>query len=147
MALKTDLLNGRLIYRENTHPESWFWLIRHFLGLLPIPLFPKYSNGHKFDWEYMAMKCKLYGHKSELDFDIAWRLMMLPESHIIMAHSLINFLRLVAKKIDRKVNKRNALILTKYFSSTLFIRPYRLENNTEVLTFLYKIYFKQKLSE
>lgn len=78
-------LKHRLVYDvyfehlSNYLPGTYFWLIRHFIGLLPIPLLPKYANGVTFDWRYLAEKCKTFlkkyqSHqekKFELDYILA----------------------------------------------------------------------------
>lgn len=39
-------------------PGILLWILRHFLGLLPLPLLPDYANGQYFSWKRLAQLCK-----------------------------------------------------------------------------------------
>lgn len=41
-------------------PGTYLWVIRHFLGILPIPLIPKYSNEISIDWNRLSDQCQDY---------------------------------------------------------------------------------------
>lgn len=55
-------------------PGAYFWLIRHFLGLLPIPLLPSYSQEIRFDWISLSDKCKNFLQHYESQRDKKYRL-------------------------------------------------------------------------
>lgn len=44
----------------NYLPSTYMWLIRHFLGLLPIPLLPQFSNNILFEWNRLSDQCQDY---------------------------------------------------------------------------------------
>ncbi|XP_066138534.1 uncharacterized protein [Euwallacea fornicatus] len=81
-------LKDRLVFALDYHaatkdfsPGAYFWLLRHFLGLLPIPLLPAYTGGINFEWKSVANECKKYFNcynsyeqKRNLEYNIAqWK--------------------------------------------------------------------------
>lgn len=63
---------------EEYSPGSFFWVIRHFFGLLPLPILPSYTKDVHFYWNTLADKCKSVfkyhaddTERDNLDYDIA----------------------------------------------------------------------------
>ncbi|XP_044259455.1 uncharacterized protein LOC123007970 [Tribolium madens] len=125
--LKENLLSGQL-YEKSIHPLTFFWIIRHFLGVLPLPLFAKYSNGRKFNWEFLAGQCRKHKMRAsyQLDLEISWAIHRLPQAHIALIYALVNFFRTISlRRYSDKLDKTSVTSLVVYFSSSLFVRPYR----------------------
>lgn len=126
--LKQTLLSGELCYKRDVHPLTYLWIIRHFLGLLPLPLFTRYSNGKKFRWVELARQCRRYRMQSsfQLDSNISWSIQRLPEHHIMLIHELMKFFqRISVRRYSDKLDKSSVTSVVNYFSSSLFVRPYR----------------------
>ncbi|XP_063908684.1 uncharacterized protein LOC135126589 isoform X2 [Zophobas morio] len=127
--LKETLVNGKLHHCDKMPPSSLFWLLRHFLGLLPLPLFPHFTDGRSYNWEYLATQCRLSKMDSdaELESEIAWWVHRLPKVNIMLIYTLINFLRKIStrRRSSTKLNWENIMAATTYFGPSLFVRPYR----------------------
>ncbi|XP_050300917.1 uncharacterized protein LOC126739326 isoform X2 [Anthonomus grandis grandis] len=133
-----DKLISSLDYRitENYTPGSYFWVLRHFFGLLPVPVCPKYTKGAKFEWASLAEECKylLKNHdknkKGLLDYDIAQNINMLPIENGNMLSIMVKFLRkLSVKKTTfkekQKYDRMTLKLICEYFSPCMFDRPFR----------------------
>ncbi|EEZ98817.2 hypothetical protein TcasGA2_TC004423 [Tribolium castaneum] len=124
--LKETLLSGQLRYKKDIQPLTFLWLIRHFLGVLPLPLFTKYSNGRKYNWDFLASQCQKHRTCYQLDLEISWAIHRLPKAHVVLIYTLINFFRNISlKRYSDKLDKTSVTALVVYFSSSLFVRPYR----------------------
>nr|XP_023025401.1 uncharacterized protein LOC111513424 isoform X1 [Leptinotarsa decemlineata] len=116
-------------------PETYFWLIRHFLGLLPISLLPKYAGGFVFDWEVLAKNSKniiCYDRRNQdekklLDYLIAKSLNNLPAQHLLLFSVLIIFFLKVSQRLVKPygLNRQTLLSLLQYYCGSIFTRPYR----------------------
>lgn len=49
-------------------PGALLWIIRHFIGLLPLPLMPHYTNNKFFNWKKLSLMCKQYLTSKEENF-------------------------------------------------------------------------------
>nr|CAH7737312.1 unnamed protein product [Callosobruchus chinensis] len=127
-----------ILYRTG----SYFWLLRHFLGLLPIPLLPDYTNGIYFDWNYLAERCKRFfkdQHRSVcnvIDYDIAMNLNFLPFEHFLLLSYMMVFLRKVCQKSvnDSKLDKESLKFIVNYYCASMFMRPYRPGEKVEAMS-------------
>ncbi|KAJ8918030.1 hypothetical protein NQ315_011486 [Exocentrus adspersus] len=125
-----DIKNERL----DEAPGAYFWIIRHFLGLLPIPLLPTYSGDVRFEWSNLSEKCRyfLQHYESErskkylLDYKIAENLSLLPFEHFLLLTILIHFVRRLSQKTrhGRQINRKSLLFLSKYYGASTCVRPY-----------------------
>ncbi|KAK9890631.1 hypothetical protein WA026_011991 [Henosepilachna vigintioctopunctata] len=132
LKLKQMMLNSS--YLEGT-PQSFLWLIEHFLGMLPIPLLPHYSNGVHLEWLYLSEQCKkLFQHyhkerriSYDLDYDVTREMSKLPTQHYLLLNLHMIFMREVSffMNKNKKICRRNATYYTKYFTPSIFIRPFR----------------------
>ncbi|ENN80790.1 uncharacterized protein LOC109533267 [Dendroctonus ponderosae] len=133
LTLKNQLVlspNGHL---ESSAPGAYLWVIRHFLGLLPLPLFPSFTKGANFDWLLLstgcrrAFKCHSLARDS-LDTAIARFLNALPQENLRLIKMLICLLRrLAAKRIPEgkaSLSRASLKALSCYFSGALFVRPF-----------------------
>ncbi|XP_022920033.2 uncharacterized protein [Onthophagus taurus] len=117
-----------------TPPGVILWVIRHFMGLLPIPLLPSYSDEKYFNWYQLARVCKqtFLQHRivdvnnGLLTAKIAKDLLRLPSSNLLLFAILVQFIRLIAsnKYAKKRLNHLTAYYMVRYFCSTLFLRPY-----------------------
>ncbi|XP_076253174.1 uncharacterized protein LOC143191689 [Rhynchophorus ferrugineus] len=115
---------------QNYHPKIYFWVLRHFFGLLPLPLLPTYTNGIWFDWHSIANEC-LYilrnprgSNRNILDHEIMGSINMLPLQNRILLQTFIDFLKKICISRNKFYNRR-LYYLAKYFSQSLLCRPYR----------------------
>lgn len=116
---------------EDCAPGAYLWVIRHFLGLLPLPLFPGCTKGTKFDWPTLSTGCrrafKNHSLARDVDTEIARLLNELPEENLRLVKMLMSFLRrMAAKRCEGKSSLRRASLraLCAYFSGAMFIRPF-----------------------
>ncbi|XP_066138533.1 uncharacterized protein [Euwallacea fornicatus] len=137
-------LKDRLVFALDYHaatkdfsPGAYFWLLRHFLGLLPIPLLPAYTGGINFEWKSVANECKKYFNcynsyeqKRNLEYNIAQKIGMLPMQNLTFLNAFIQLLRVISfKKTKRsnqyQFNRKSLKALVNYYCPSLFIRPYQ----------------------
>ncbi|CAH1109189.1 unnamed protein product [Psylliodes chrysocephalus] len=109
---------------------AYFWIIRHFLGLLPIPLIPKITSTHRYNWEELSRKCRnllrtnKFRNRKEFNFfnySIAKSLNNLPKEHILMLNTVVVFIREVSKE---KSSENILQSLLRYYCDAVFIRPF-----------------------
>lgn len=52
-------------------PGALLWILRHFLGLLPLPILPHYTDGETFQWIKLSEHCWRYiiGSKKGMRFE------------------------------------------------------------------------------
>ncbi|VEN60248.1 unnamed protein product [Callosobruchus maculatus] len=124
-------------YRTGTY----FWLLRHFLGLLPIPLLPSYTHGTYFDWNYLAERCKRFFKDQNrsmcniIDYDIAMNLNFLPFEHFLLVSYMMVFLRKVCQKSinNSQFDKESLKVVVNYYCGSMFMRPYRPGEKVEAM--------------
>ncbi|CAH1183435.1 unnamed protein product [Phaedon cochleariae] len=132
-------------------PGSYFWLIRHFLGLLPIPLLPKYFHKFTYDWENLGKKCQMVLSHNKYDANsnyqvnnsIARYIDSLPTEHFLLLTTLVNFIRKIAFRFG-VLHKHNFVCLAKYYCGSVFIRPYRPGHRDDRKVFPLFIYLLSK---
>ncbi|XP_044753857.1 uncharacterized protein LOC123313172 [Coccinella septempunctata] len=139
--MKENLLNFKHTLLDGS-PQSYIWLIEHFLGLLPIPLLATYINGYNFNWFYLSEECRgiFYDRsyrRKVINFDYCDRhlhneIAKLPPQHKLLLNEHIEFMRSISF-IDERRRKRSVIYYCKYFTSSLLIRPFRsgLNDNSE----------------
>ncbi|CAG9768805.1 unnamed protein product [Ceutorhynchus assimilis] len=144
---------------EGNLPGTYFWLIRHFMGLLPLPLFPKFTNGIHFHWNSVANECKMAfktcdnRERNRLDYDIAQCLDALPIQNGMLINILMKFIRKICMRTVRghyKFNKNSLITLSKYFCESLFVRPYipgHLQKSEYQVLLLYLVLRWHKITE
>lgn len=49
-----------ILPRINKIPGALLWIIRHFIGLLPLPLLASYADGRFFRWTELSETCRKY---------------------------------------------------------------------------------------
>ncbi|KAF2896213.1 hypothetical protein ILUMI_09972 [Ignelater luminosus] len=135
LKLKQKLALCQEIAKLKVSPGAPLWVLRHFLGLLPLPLLPQYTNGRKYAWRNLSTACKIsltdYVTRGRKNYDLitklAQELLHLPTENFLLAATLFNFLRMmsVLPEGEPKINKNTVFALVKYFSSSLFLRPFR----------------------
>ncbi|XP_066256851.1 uncharacterized protein [Euwallacea similis] len=137
-------LKGRLVFALDYHisakgfpPGAYFWLLRHFLGLLPLPLLPAYTGGVNFNWKSLANKCKKYfkchnnyDQRGNLESDIAQEVSMLPMQNLTLLNVFIQLIRVISLKRTKRsyqcqFNRKSLEVLVNYYCPSLFIRPYQ----------------------
>ncbi|GJQ76512.1 hypothetical protein Trydic_g2217 [Trypoxylus dichotomus] len=117
-------------------PGVLLWILRHFIGLLPLPLLPEYTNGQHFSWKRLAQFCKrsfmkyttIEVNNRLLICKLAEELSRLPHANLLLLTAMLNFVRALARERCgsniRNFNRLEALYLVRYFSSSIFLRPY-----------------------
>ncbi|XP_030752066.1 uncharacterized protein LOC115879390 [Sitophilus oryzae] len=132
---------------------SYFWLLRHFLGLLPLPLLPTYTNGCWFDWVDIGEECRYVlkyfrggssSGRHRLDQEIADSMNMLPWQNLILLDLLVKFIRKICCPYHpNNINKESLITLGKFFCGSVLLRPYTpgnyTKNDTLLSLFLYII--------
>ncbi|KAL3268369.1 hypothetical protein HHI36_007485 [Cryptolaemus montrouzieri] len=129
--LRKMVLNSK--YLQGT-PQSFLWLIEHFLGLLPIPLLPPYLQEKRLNWLLLSKQCKgIFQRYHEtkrinynLDDEIVSEMSKLPPQHSLLLDLQIRFMREISffpEKLSRKKSK--LIYYTKYFTASIFLRPFR----------------------
>ncbi|CAH0559428.1 unnamed protein product [Brassicogethes aeneus] len=119
------LLENELHIQRRFQPITYFWIIRHFLGILPLPIFVNYEK-----WKSIASNChqilsslKPYDLK-KLDGNIAESLNLLSDANIMF---LDLFREVFAKLCENRyrISRRSAYSVAKYFGPCMFVRPFR----------------------
>ncbi|KAL1500936.1 hypothetical protein ABEB36_006352 [Hypothenemus hampei] len=125
LELKERLVHSKDYYCMQYNTGAYFWMLRHFLGLLPLPLLPSYTNNVIFNWRALAKKLN---NKTLCPTDIQSTLLKLPEKNLLLLYVLIQFLRKTSMRNSQSLNKSTLKYLIIYFSKVLFQRPYQPEN-------------------
>ncbi|XP_060524257.1 uncharacterized protein LOC132700752 isoform X2 [Cylas formicarius] len=116
-------------------PGVYLWTIRHFLGLLPLPVLPRYTNNVTFFWTELSRQCRVYlkndADDSELDHldrGIAETMSLLPVENLMMLNLWITFsMKISCKSVRGRqfTNRRNLVNIAKYYCSAIFVRPFQ----------------------
>ncbi|XP_057671539.1 uncharacterized protein LOC130903452 [Diorhabda carinulata] len=130
LELKQRIIYARqpVINSQYSSPGAFFWIIRHFLGLLPIPLFPAVTCNQKFPWKELSQQIKhvsqynLTEREYKLLYTIASALNNLPQEHLSLLNILVMFIRNISKK---KCCKTSLKDLAKYYCDAVFVRPFQ----------------------
>ncbi|KAF5284492.1 hypothetical protein FQA39_LY17027 [Lamprigera yunnana] len=111
------------------------WLVRHYIGLLPIQILPKRINDVKYVWSKLAKECQNALHSGcsvkpkedvLLTHKVTSEMLRLPPSHISLIMTLLHFLRALAVLPfdEPNVDKKSLYSLVRYFSGSIFVRPF-----------------------
>ncbi|KRT81369.1 hypothetical protein AMK59_6009, partial [Oryctes borbonicus] len=82
-------------------PGILLWILRHFIGLLPLPLLPEYTNGQHFSWRRLAQFCKrsfmryatVEVNNRLLICKLAQELARLPPANLLLLSVMLDFIR------------------------------------------------------
>lgn len=55
-----ELIEKCVFWQIKKLPGVLLWIIRHFIGLLPLPLLSDYADGKFFNWKKLSRLCKRY---------------------------------------------------------------------------------------
>ncbi|KAF5270411.1 hypothetical protein FQR65_LT05599 [Abscondita terminalis] len=144
LALKERISSCKDLTNVRCQPGTYLWVIRHYLGLLPVQILPKRIGNTKFMWWKIGRECEasLKSRKcSEMTYQVIKELLRLPVSNFLMLMSVVSFLRelSVLPKGEPTVNKKSVYVLVKYFSASIFTRPFRPSDTRYYSLLLYLI--------
>ncbi|KAB0799626.1 hypothetical protein PPYR_07506 [Photinus pyralis] len=60
LALKESIAFGKDLTNIKCSPGALLWVIRHFIGLLPVELLPKRIGNVKYNWMRLSKPCAKY---------------------------------------------------------------------------------------
>ncbi|CAG9857196.1 unnamed protein product [Phyllotreta striolata] len=120
---------------------AYFWIIRHFLGLLPLPLLPPCTSTRKYSWRNLSSKCRNVlkskpRYKEDcnsLNYLISSSLNSLPNEHIMLLNAVVIFLRKILKV---NLSKTIFRTLISYYCDAVFIRPFKPGNDRATEDFI-----------
>ncbi|GLV31944.1 Cytochrome P450 6a19 [Carabus blaptoides fortunei] len=122
LLLKQRLITCKSIFNLHIAPGVPIWLLRHFLELLPTPIFPPQNDAHH--WRNLSTKCHKSSSKEIKDI-VAKELACLPARNLTFLFEFFELIRSLAT--DDFVDSSISIIFVKYFASSLFSRPYMSE--------------------